>query len=286
VTLTTAPVTESLPNRVWRNRIIGHAEVAPAELVPNPRNWRTHPAEQQRALAGALAEVGWVAEVLVNRTTGNVVDGHLRIELALARAEATVPVTYIELSEDEERLILASLDPIGALASAEAADLAELLAELAPEDEDLRAFLEQLGREEGIDTIRAGLVDADDVPDLPDEPSVDAGELFVLGDHRLLCGDSTDPADVRRLFGDAGEADLLWTDPPYGVAYQTKLSAEEAVARHRRTDGLEVANDALTPEATRVLLTSALREATQGGWRVLRGVAVGRHGDGLPPRPR
>jgi hypothetical protein len=61
----------------WRTRIVNHAEVPPAELVPNPRNWRTHPPEQQRALAGALAEVGWVAEILVNRTTGHVVDGHL-----------------------------------------------------------------------------------------------------------------------------------------------------------------------------------------------------------------
>ncbi len=82
----------------WRSRIVGHAEVAPTELVPNPRNWRTHPSDQQAALSGALAEVGWVAEVTVNRTTGHVVDGHLRIELALAlaRKELTVPVTYIE----------------------------------------------------------------------------------------------------------------------------------------------------------------------------------------------
>jgi ParB-like chromosome segregation protein Spo0J len=93
----------------WRNRIVGHAEVAPADLVPNPRNWRTNPEDQQRAMAGALSEVGWVAEVLVNRTTGSVVDGHLRIELALARQEATVPVTYIELTEAEEQLVLATL---------------------------------------------------------------------------------------------------------------------------------------------------------------------------------
>jgi hypothetical protein len=63
----------------------------------------THPSDQQAALSGALAEVGWVAEVTVNQTTGHVVDGP-RIELALARREPTVPVTYVELSEDEERL--------------------------------------------------------------------------------------------------------------------------------------------------------------------------------------
>ena len=74
----TAP-TASSPRR---SRIVGHAEVPPAELVPNPRNWRTHPDDQQQALSGALAEVGWVAEVTVNQTTSHVVD------CAAAAAEA------------------------------------------------------------------------------------------------------------------------------------------------------------------------------------------------------
>ena len=239
----------------WQNRIVGHAEVAPADLVPNPRNWRTHPPDQQRALAGALGEVGWVAEVLVNRTTGNVVDGHLRIELALARHEPTVPVTYVELTEAEESLVLATLDPIGAMADAEATALASLLSGLEPADEALRALLDDLTREQGIELARAGLVDPDDAPDVPDEPTVRRGDLYALGDHRLLCGDAPDGADVRRAFGDATEAHLIWTDPPYSVAYQTKLSTEEAVARHRRTDGLEVAND--RPEDLPALLAAA-----------------------------
>ena len=93
----------------WRNRIVGHGDVAPDQLLANPRNWRTHLRAQQRALAGALTEVGWVPQVLVNRTTGNLVDGHLRVELAISRGEPTVPVTYVELTEDEERVVLASL---------------------------------------------------------------------------------------------------------------------------------------------------------------------------------
>jgi DNA modification methylase len=243
----------------WRTRIVGHAEVPPADLVPNPHNWRTHPPEQQRAMDGALSEVGWVTGVLVNRTTGNVVDGHLRIDLALARDEPTVPVTYVELTEGEEALVLATLDPIGAMANAEANALATLLNGLEPADEALRALLDDLTREQGIDLIRTGLVDPDDAPDLPDEPTVRPGELYALGHHRLLCGDATDHADVRRVFGEATEADLVWTDPPYGVAYQTKLSTEEAVARHRRTDGLEVAND--QPEDIPALLGAAFGHA-------------------------
>jgi DNA modification methylase len=201
----------------WRNRIVGHADVAPAEHMPNPRNWRSHPAEQQRALAGALGEVGWVAEVLVNRTTGHVVDGHLRIELALARHEATVPGTYVELSEDEERLVLASLDPLAAMATAEQEQLAALLAGLDPADEGLRALLDDLAREYRLDDLRNGLVDPDEVPPLPDEPYVRPGDLYLLGEHRLLCGDATRAVDVARLL-DGVTLTLLATDPPYGVS--------------------------------------------------------------------
>lgn len=110
-------------------------------------------------------------------------------------------------------------------------------------------------REQDTNFVRAGLVDPDDAPDLPDKSSVRRGDLYALGDHRLLCGDAADRADVRRVFGTASEADLMWTDPPYGVAYQTKLSTDEAVARHRRTDGLEVAND--QPEDIPAILSAA-----------------------------
>ena len=208
-------VSKSAP---WRSRIVGHAEVPPSELVPNPRNWRTHPAGQQQALSGALAEVGWVAEVTVNQTTGHVVDGHLRIELALARHEPTVPVTYVTLSDDEERLVLASLDPLAAMADAEASKLAEILEGLAPAEEALRNLLDDLAREHDLAALRQNLGDPDDMPELPDEAStyVNAGDLWQLGDHRLLCGDATDPADVARVLAGATPR-LLVTDPPYGV---------------------------------------------------------------------
>ncbi|HEV8282245.1 MAG TPA: DNA modification methylase [Candidatus Limnocylindrales bacterium] len=238
------------PAAVWRNRIVGHADIAPAALVPNPRNWRTHPDDQQRALSGALAEVGWVAEVLVNQTTGHVVDGHLRLELALARGEPTVPVTYVDLSEDEERLVLASLDPLAAMARAEKEQLATLLAGLDPSDAALRAVLDDLAREFGLGTDRGGLVDPDVVPELPAEAFVSRGSLYELGDHRLLCGDSTDPTDVARLAG-GGLADCLWTDPPYGVAYEGKTE------RH-----LRIRND--DPETSDDVIAGAFRLAPLG----------------------
>lgn len=213
-------------SEAWRSRITGYAAVAPSDLLPNTLNWRTHPSEQQRALAGALAEVGWVTEVIVNQTTGRLVDGHLRVELALERKEPTVPVTYVELTEAEEGLVLATLDPIGAMAAAEEHALETLLASLDPADADLRAFIEELARGQETEILRSGLVDPDDVPDVPEAPWVERGELYRLGDHRLLCGDATDADDVARVLAGVA-ADIMWTDPPYGVGYQTKLSGRK-----------------------------------------------------------
>lgn len=240
----------------WRNRIVDQGEVDPTTLIANPQNWRRHPTRQREALRGALGEVGWVQQVIVNRTTGHLVDGHARLEEAIARGEPTIPAIFVELTPDEERLVLATLDPLSAMAEQDTAKLEALLGELVVDDAHLVQFLARLTP----GAPKAGLTDPDDVPDLLKEPAVQGGDVYALGEHRLMCGDSTDAATVERLC--AGQpADIVWTDPPYGVAYQTKLSREEAVARRRRTDGLEVSNDGLTPERTRELIVAALRLA-------------------------
>ena len=199
----------------WRNRITGHGEEAPDQLLANPRNWRVHPKAQQDALAAVLDQVGWVQDVIVNQRTGHVVDGHARIALAISRQEPSIPVVYVDLDEDEERLILASLDPLSALATTDAEAMRTLLAEITVDDEALLAMFEKVvpGRKNG------GNTDPDAVPEVPDQSYVQRGEVYVLGRHRLMCGDSTDAADVAQLM--AGErAALLATDPPYLVDYQ------------------------------------------------------------------
>ena len=199
----------------WRNRIVGAGDEAPDQLVANPRNWRTHPGAQRDALRGSLSTVGWVQQVLVNRTTGHVVDGHARVEEAISRNEPTVPVLYVELTPEEEALVLASLDPIGAMAERDDARLTELLAELNVDDAGLAALLDSLAPQQP----KSGLTAPDDVPAIPAEPYVKSGELWLLGEHRLLVGDAT--TDLARLMGEA-KADCIWTDPPYGVAYVGK----------------------------------------------------------------
>ncbi len=135
----------------WRNRIVDEGDEPPDQLLASPWNWRTHGAAQRDAMRGALSQIGWIQRVVVNRTTGHVVDGHLRVEEAISHGDATIPVLYVELSEDEERLALATLDPIGAMAGADAARLDELLRDLNTGDEGLRVLLDDLARQNDID---------------------------------------------------------------------------------------------------------------------------------------
>jgi DNA modification methylase len=199
------------PTTAWRNRIVGSREEPPEQLLANPANWRLHPAAQRNALRGSLDTVGWVAHVTVNQRTGHVVDGHARVEEAISRGEPAIPVVYVDLSEEEEALVLATLDPIGAMADRDTAKLEELLATVTVDDAGLRRLLADLAGP------KKGLIDPDEVPELPAEPYVKAGDLYELGDHRLLCGDATNPEDVARLLGGVQPA-LLATDPPYGVS--------------------------------------------------------------------
>lgn len=172
---------------VWEKRIVGSGDESPTTLRANPRNWRRHPADQHDALREILDQVGWVQQVVVNQRTGHLVDGHLRVELAESRNEDSVPVLYVDLEPDEERLVLAALDPIAALAQADTQALAQLLDGLAMGDA-LSAMLadlapvvvEQIDRGDALDSLDVSI----------DEPQHEAstGETWALGDHVLYVG--------------------------------------------------------------------------------------------------
>jgi len=216
------------PPTTWRNRIVGAGEEDPGQLVANPANWRLHPGPQRDALRGSLSEIGWVQQVMVNRRTGFIVDGHARVEEALTRNERTVPVLYVDLDPEEEALVLATLDPIGAMAGRDDAQLTELLSGLAVDDEGLAALLADLAPHKGT----VGLTDPDDVPDVADDSGIKRGDLFALGDHRLLCGDATEASSYERLM--AGDrAGMVFTDPPWNVAI-----GQDSNPRHRQRVGL------------------------------------------------
>jgi hypothetical protein len=134
----------------WRSRIVGHGEEAPDQLLANPLNFRIHPKPQQDALAGVLNEVGWVQDVIVNQRSGHVIDGHLRVSLAISRREPSIPVVYVDLDEREEKLILATIDPLSAMAVTDAEQLDALLKEVATGDVAVQSMLDGLAESAGI----------------------------------------------------------------------------------------------------------------------------------------
>lgn len=135
-----------------KNRITRTAEVDPSTLTANPLNYRDHPIGQSEALKTVLDKLGWIKRVIVNERTGRIIDGHLRVEEAV-KAGATVPVVYVDLSEREEALVLAVLDPLAADAGTDTEKLRELIDSLrygGELDDDLDALLQEVERQGGI----------------------------------------------------------------------------------------------------------------------------------------
>jgi DNA modification methylase len=206
----------------WKSRVIGQREMPVAELTANPANWRRHPETQTEALVGAIEEIGFVVPVIFNQRTGRLVDGHARVEEARKAGMATLPVTMIDLSEDEERIALASLDPLSTLAEMDAEALGALLDDIHVDNPALQTMFDGLAEEVdrlfGGEESAEGNTDDDAVPEVPEEPVSKPGDLWVLGNHRLLCGDATVLADVEKAL-DGSLADMCFTDSPYNVDY-------------------------------------------------------------------
>ncbi len=245
-----------------RDRIKELRRVPADQLQPNPKNWRKHPESQANALRGVLAEVGIASAVLARETPEGglmLIDGHLRAE-TLHNAE--IPVLVLDITEEEADKILATFDPLGAMAESDADALRALLEEVETGSQELADMLTALAEDAGIlDGEDTAEIVEDEIPEPPVDPITKPGDLWILGEHRLLCGDSTDAAQVGKLMG-GGQADMVLTDPPYGVAYQTALSTHEAAARNRRKDGKEVVNDNLGWDGTRSLVADAFKNAS------------------------
>lgn len=154
----------------FRNRIVGTGTESPDQLLANPFNFRIHPKHQQDALEGVLDQVGWVQNIIVNRQTGHVIDGHLRVALALSRNEPEVPVLYIDVSEADEKLVLATIDPLSALAVTDGEQLDALLRDVNSDSPAVQQMLAALA--EGFtpagdgdwQSALGGLADGDRAP--------------------------------------------------------------------------------------------------------------------------
>ena len=197
-----------------RNRIQELRNVRAGDLQADPRNWRVHPKAQRDALSTMLSSIGYADALIARETpTGLVlIDGHLRADID---AEQVVPVLVTDLNEQEAGQLLATLDPLAAMAEADDKALSDLLSSLDVNDE-----IEKLlaGLHELPEFKEEPLGDPDAVVEPPAEATSKRGDVWLLGKHRLMCGDSTDADDVARLL-DGAKPRLMVTDPPYGVNY-------------------------------------------------------------------
>jgi len=182
------------PDR-WKNRIVGDADVDPATLLPNALNWRLHGTTQGAALTGVLTEVGWVQRILVNQRSGTLIDGHLRLKLALDRHEPTVPVLYVDLSDAEEHLVLATLDPLSAMAETDAGAFHALLDQVESGDAAVQALLSQLAEDAGL------------IPKVDPMPTPGEGDVETLEtSYQILvsCADEEEQRDLLTRFTEEG----------------------------------------------------------------------------------
>ncbi len=242
-----------------RDRIRELRRVPARDLSPNPKNWRSHPPAQQDALRGLLAELGYCDATLARELadgTLQLIDGHLRCETT---PDMEVPVLVLDVTEAEADKLLATLDPLASLAQANRNALTSLLASVDTDSAAVRALLADLAAGELTPFLdpgeMAGLTDPDEIPEPPDEPSTRPGDLWILGNHRLLCADSSKVEDVDRLL-DGDMIHLLNTDPPYNVRCEPRsnnaiaagLSSFQAATHH---PGLEPARHPEQAKPTR-----------------------------------
>ena len=212
-----------------RNRVKALRTVKASELAPNPKNWRTHPKAQQDALRGILAEVGYADALLARELPDGslmLVDGHLRAETT---PDQEVPVLILDINEAEADKLLLSLDPLAALAETNAQALDALLREVDTGSEGLQQMYADLAEAAELYHDDAKEIVEDEIPEPPVDPITKPGDLWILGEHRLLCGDSTKAEDVERLMAGA-KADLCFTSPPYALGKSVALSGNKKMA--------------------------------------------------------
>ncbi|KEQ18094.1 site-specific DNA-methyltransferase [Endozoicomonas numazuensis] len=197
---------------------IEHRSVA--SLVPYANNARTHSDEQVSQIARSIEEFGFVNPVLVG-SDDVIVAGHGRLMAAKQLGMETVPVIVLgHLSETQRRALVIADNQITATSGWDEDLLKQELAELDALDFDLDLMGFSDEELEGLLLVDEpeGQTDDDEIPEPEEHPVSQAGDLWILGNHRILCGSATEQADVETLM--AGQlADMVFTDPPYNVDY-------------------------------------------------------------------
>lgn len=223
----------------------------PSELIPYANNSRTHSDEQVAQICASIREYGFTNPILIDEE-GTIIAGHGRAKAAMRLGMESVPCIVLRgLTKAQKKAYVIADNKMALNAGWDEEKLRLELEGLKELDFDLS--LTGFSEDEMKD-----LLDPDGDPDVPDgaddapEPEAEAvskpGDVWILGAHRLMCGDSTDPRDVARLMG-GEEADLLFTDPPYNVDVES-------------ADGKKIENDCMSEQAFVEFLSKAFKNAS------------------------
>ena len=226
-------------------------QVAIDLLKHHPRNVNQGDVE---AIKKSLAVNGWYGSVVVNTATKHILAGNHRVMAAKALGWETVPVQWVDVTPEEELRILVVDNRTTRIGQDDTTKITDILAELANTPigldgtgysaVDLDALIDSLT---GTGEPEELLTDPDEVPEEV-ETRCKAGDLWILGRHRLLCGDSTKADDVARLM-DGAVPEMMFTDPPYNIDYQGVKDRREKIKNDKMSDNdfLEFLQKALMP---------------------------------------
>ena len=227
-------------------------EVAVAILKPYERNAKIHSGEQVQKIAESIKEFGFLSPCLIDREK-NIIAGHGRVEAAKLLGLVTVPCVFIEGLSDEQRRAYILAD--NKLTEMGEWDMDLVMSELT--DLDAAGFdIEVTGFELELEEPEIAEDDFEPIP--PEEPKAKLGEIYQLGNHRLMCGDSTSLVDVAKLMRDE-KAEMVFTDPPWNVSYGQE---------NERWKQRSILNDSMTTEDFKEFMNSAfscMHWASRGG---------------------
>lgn len=215
------------------------------------RPWSQNPRKNEDAVAEVAKSIrrfGWGSPIVANERTQEIIAGHTRWQAAQRLGLDQVPVRWVDLDPADAHALALADNRTSEVATWDDALLQEVLRELQSADD---AILEDTGFSEEelqkflVDPIEEFEGDPDEIPEVQEVAVTQRGDVWLMGEHRLRCGDSTDAADVAALLGE-DQIDLVLTDPPYGVSYVGKTS-----------DALTIENDSLGEDDLTALVTSA-----------------------------
>ena len=225
------------------------------ELHADPSNARAHDERNLNAIADSLKTFGQVEPLVVQKSSGKVIGGNGRLEVMRRQGITECSIVEVDVSDTQAVALGIALNRTGELAQWNEDTLARLLESL-PDDVFAATGFTDTDLNDLLDKLTPVVVTEDDVPEAPEEAVTQPGNLWVLGEHRLLCGDSTSAGDVDRVTANE-PASLILTDPPYGVDYTGKTK-----------DALVIASD------TEAGLETLLRGSLGNALRVSRPGAV------------